>query len=82
MQSIRLDLDSKAATATEILRDVLGVPVTLPEWAELDLSKIASEISALGINEGSLNLLRDKLNAAGLGEYFPQALQEIIGGVQ
>jgi hypothetical protein len=82
VQSIRLDLDSKAATATEILRDVLGVPVTLPEWAELDLSKIASEISELGINEGSLNLLRDKLNAAGLGEYFPQALHEVIGGAQ
>ena len=82
VQSIRLDLDRKAATATEILRDVLGVPVTLPEWAELDLSKIASEVSGLGINEASLNLLRNKLNAAGLGEYFPQALHEIIGGAQ
>jgi len=82
VQSIKLDLDSKAATATEILRDVLGVPVTLPEWAEHDLSKIASEISALGINEESLNLLRDKLNAAGLSEYFPQALHAVVGGAQ
>ena len=82
VQSVQLDLDSKAATATEILRDVLGVPVTLPEWAELDLSRIASEISALGINENSLTLLRERLAAAGLGEYFPQALHEIIGSVQ
>jgi len=82
VQSILLNLDSKAATATEILRDVLGVPVTLPEWAELDLSTIAREISTLGINEGSLNLLRERLAAAGLSEYFPQALHEIIGGAQ
>ena len=80
VQSIQLNLDSKAATAAEILRDVLGVPVTLPEWAELDLSAIAREISTLGINEISLNLLRERLAEAGLSEYFPQALHEIIGG--
>lgn len=79
VQSILLNLDSKAATATEILRDVLGVPVTLPEWAELDLSEIASEISNLGINENSLTLLRERLATAGLSEYFPQALHAIIG---
>ena len=82
VQSILLNLDSKAATATEILRDVLGVPVTLPEWAEVDLSAIAREISNLGINEHSLNLLRERLTQAGLSEYFPQALQEIVGGAQ
>jgi hypothetical protein len=82
VQSIPLDLDSKAATATEILRDVLGVPVTLPEWAELDLSAITRDISALGINENSLSLLRERLSAAGLSEYFPEALREIIGGAQ
>jgi hypothetical protein len=79
VQSILLNLDSKAATATEILRDVLGVPVTLPEWAALDLSAIAAEIAALGINESSLALLRERLAAAGLSEYFPQALHEVVG---
>ncbi len=82
VQSIKLDLNSKAATATEILREVLGVPVTLPEWAESDLSKIVSEISILGINELSLNLLRKKLAESGLGEYFPQALQNIVEGIK
>lgn len=79
VQSVLLDLDSKAATATEILRDVLGVPVTLPEWAEFDLSEIVSGIAKMGITEISLNLLRENLSNAGLGEYFPQALHELIG---
>lgn len=82
VKSILLDLDSKAASATEILRDVLGVPVTLPEWAADDLSKIASEIAEMGISEESLNLLREKLSAAGLGEYFSQALHTVIGAVK
>ena len=34
VSSLKLDKSNKAGTASEILRDVLGVPVTLPEWAE------------------------------------------------
>ncbi|MEG8241504.1 hypothetical protein MKR66_18290 [Acinetobacter baumannii] len=37
--SYKLDLNQKAATASEILRDVLGVPVTLPKWADDELQK-------------------------------------------
>ena len=38
IQSVRLDYANRAGTAGEILRDVLGVPVTLPAWVEADLS--------------------------------------------
>lgn len=75
--SIKLDLDAKAATANEILRDVLGVPVTLPEWAESDLNNITAEFCHKPITEQSLSELREALSNAGLTEYLPDALKII-----
>jgi hypothetical protein len=79
VSSIRLDLDSKAATASEILRDVLGVPVTLPEWAETDLLKITEQFSHRPITEANINSLKEALKSAGLSEYLPDALKVIAG---
>ncbi|MFL1399231.1 AAA family ATPase, partial [Acinetobacter baumannii] len=47
--SYKLDLNQKAATASEILRDVLGVPVTLPKWADDELQKICSTFTVQDI---------------------------------
>lgn len=80
--SVRLDLDQKASSAGEILRNVLGVPVTLPEWAEEDLQAISVEFSGKEINEEMLNQLRRRLSQVGLGEYFPDALKAVAGGMQ
>lgn len=77
VSSIKLDLDAKAATASEILRDVLGVPVTLPEWAEGELKKITAEFCRKPISEQSLRELREALDNAGLNEYLPDALKSI-----
>lgn len=75
--SMRLDLDKKASTANEILRDVLGVPVTLPEWAEKDLKNITTEFCNKPITENNIHALRVALNDAGLSEYLPDALKAI-----
>jgi hypothetical protein len=79
VSSIKLDLDAKAATASEILRDVLGVPVTLPEWAESELKHITEEFCRKPISEKSFRDLREALNNAGLNEYLPDALKLIAG---
>lgn len=79
VQSIKLDLDGKAATAAEILRDVLGVPVTLPEWAEDNLKGIINEMQGKAINESFIASLRERLSQNGLGEYLPQALSQVLG---
>lgn len=75
VSSLKLDLNLKAATASEILRDVLGVPVTLPEWAEIDLKKITDEFCGKPITNENLDQLRSQLKNAGLSEYFPDALK-------
>ena len=81
VSSIRLDLDTKASTANEILRDVLGVPVTLPEWAESDLRKITAEFSNKPITEQNIYALREALAEAGLSEYLPDALKVIASQI-
>ena len=77
--SYKLDLNQKAATASEILRDVLGVPVTLPKWADDELQKICSTFTVQDITTDGLSRLRAELNNAGLGEFYPEALSNIVG---
>jgi hypothetical protein len=74
-----LDNSNKAGTASEILRDVLGVPVTLPEWAEDDLRRISGEFQIENLNSANIATLRHRLDGAGLGEYYPEALRQIAG---
>lgn len=76
--SHKLDLNQKASTAHEILREVLGVPVTLPQWAEDDLQQICSRFTAQDVTVSNLALLRSELEQAGLGEFYPQALNNIV----
>ncbi len=76
--SHKLDLNKKAATANEILREVLGVPVTLPQWAEDDLQRICSSFNAVDITPDGLARLRTELEQAGLGEFYPEALNKVV----
>lgn len=78
--SQKLDLNQKAATASEILRDVLGVPVTLPKWAADDLQTICSTFTVEDFKTDGLERLRSVLNEAGLGEFYPEALNTIVKG--
>ena len=77
--SILLNTNDKAATANEILREVLGVPVTLPEWAEEELDKITQNFNDNNINKETLKELRKQLDEVGLAEYYPEALKSIVG---
>lgn len=77
VSSLKLDAADKAGTASEILRDVLGVPVTLPEWAEEDLRRIAAQYQITDLNSERIADLRRNLDEAGLGEYYPEALRQI-----
>lgn len=78
--SYKLDLNQKAATANEILRDVLGVPVTLPKWADDELQRICSVFTVEDITVDGLSRLRNELNESGLGEFYPEALNNIVTG--
>ncbi|MDA9437237.1 AAA family ATPase [Bradyrhizobium sp. CCBAU 51627] len=75
--SERLPLMNKAATASEILREVLGVPATMPEWVEEDLEGIIGRYRGQKLTSELLDALRRELSSLGFDEYYPDALAEI-----
>lgn len=80
VESVRLDYANRAGTASEILRDVLGVPVTLPTWVEQELSTVVSRYETEPMNQSTLNALRTDLERAGLADVFSEALVRIGHG--
>lgn len=75
--SERLDTVNKAGTASEILREVLGVSATVPEWVEEGLAEVIAEYRNQAITSDSLKLLRAKLASLGYDQMYPEALAAI-----
>ncbi|PFC37731.1 AAA family ATPase [Bacillus cereus] len=75
-----LDFENRAANASEILRDVLGVPVTMPLWVENRLEDILQSYKGYEITPESYKRLKDELSSIGLKDHLPQALGILQGG--
>ncbi|MCJ2074241.1 AAA family ATPase [Methylobacterium sp. E-016] len=75
--SEKLDTINKAGTAGDMLREVLGVPVTMPEWVEHDIDNIIEKYRGKEISVSLLASLRRDLNSVGFGEYYPSALASL-----
>ncbi|MGV1905711.1 AAA family ATPase [Agrobacterium cavarae] len=78
--SERLDTVNKAGNASEILRDVLGVSATIPEWVEEGLDQVVSRYRNTEISVETLKSLRAELSSLGYGELYPTALAAITEG--
>lgn len=73
VESKKLETVDKAGTANEILRDVLGLPFTIPLWAEAKLASIVKKYAEKGVSEETIDELEAELTAAGL--------ENIIGNI-
>jgi energy-coupling factor transporter ATP-binding protein EcfA2 len=80
ISSIRLDHVNRAGTAGEMLREVLGVPVTLPAWVESDLQAIVGRYQRIAIDDDTLEQFRLDISAAGLDDLFTDALTMLGAG--
>lgn len=80
VESEKLDLVDKAATANEILREVLGVPVTYPLWLEKKLDDIIQIYQKRDLDENVIKSLSDDLRKAGLANLIPMALTSFLSG--
>lgn len=78
--SERLDTVNKAGNASEILRDVLGVSATIPEWVEEGLDQVVSRYRNREISGETLRSLRADLASLGYDELYPTALAAITEG--
>lgn len=79
VESIRLDSIKRAATANEILREVLGVPATMPSWAHQEVRAILDDFQDRDLNEESIAALRKNLEDRGFEELYPEALAKFLG---
>ena len=76
--SEKLDLVNKARTATEILNEVLGVPFTMPIWAEKTLIELVNKYKHINITEDSVEEMRGEFKKAGLESLMPLALKTVL----
>ncbi len=80
VESTRLDHANRAGPASEILRDVLGVPVTLPAWVQRDLEEIVEKYAARGLDDAMIAELRSDVDKAGLNDLFSDAVSMLARG--
>ena len=78
VNSVRLDLVSKAKTATEILHEVLGVPFTMPVWAERALEQIVLDYANREMTQATFSEMREELAKLGLESLMPLALKKTL----
>lgn len=78
VSSHKLDNLQKAGPANDILREVLGVPVTMPEWSASELERIATAFASKKMDAEALKSLRSQLQDAGLGDFYPDTLERIL----
>jgi energy-coupling factor transporter ATP-binding protein EcfA2 len=78
VRAIALDQKRKAGSASDILKEVLGVTVSMPEWAAKRLDEIVLEFQNVEISPDNLNKLRARLSEVGFSEYYPDALARLV----
>jgi energy-coupling factor transporter ATP-binding protein EcfA2 len=71
VSSIRLDTVNRAGTASQILRDVLGLPTTYPEWVADGVDAIINRYRNRPFNEELLESLRTELKESGYSDLYP-----------
>jgi hypothetical protein len=75
--SVALQEADLSGTANETLREILGVPLSVPIWVENRLDEIARKYTQLPMTAENLARLRDELRGAGLGALLPEALDVV-----
>ena len=78
--SEKLDMINRAGSASEILREVLGVRATFPEWVEEDLEKIVKKFRERILTRETLSDLRSELSQKGYEFLYPEALATLMEG--
>tara|TARA_R110002051_G_scaffold48299_2_gene94910 strand:+ start:2874 stop:3587 length:714 start_codon:yes stop_codon:yes gene_type:complete len=76
IRSEHLDTVNRAGTASEILREVLGVPATIPEWAGERAKEIVESYRGKELTSASLDAMHDELKSEGLVSEYPTAVFE------
>lgn len=69
--------DFRSSTPDDVLRDVLGLPFTMPIWAAQSLERIVEKHTKETMSAESFRALARELKVEGLGEFIPESLEMI-----
>ena len=78
VHSRNLSTVDRAASANQILTDVLGVPFPMPLWVEREVERIVEDLLSSKISEIVLSETRAKLSELGLGDMFPTVIDRYL----
>ncbi|MBY0221622.1 AAA family ATPase [Sporosarcina aquimarina] len=73
--SLNLDFENSSKDAFDILKDVLGVTVTMPVWLENELEEAIKGFDTKKLDLNSYNRLKSYLQSKGLEDYLSEMLQ-------
>ncbi|EIZ1043744.1 AAA family ATPase [Vibrio parahaemolyticus] len=76
--SRKLDMIDKSGNAAKVLREVLGVPVTVPVWVEDEIKEVVKKYSEQGVDEGLFQRMRQELEERELQEFMPKAITLVV----
>lgn len=76
--SYKLDLVNRAKNATEILKEVLGVPFTMPIWVEDKYNEIINKYSGKELTKELFEELRASFQELGMADLMPKALTSLV----
>lgn len=78
VESILLENIEKSGTANEILREVLGIETTMPNWVDDKIESIISKYSNTGITVENLQSFKSELKTVGLDKYVSASVANLI----
>ncbi len=78
--SEKLDAVNKSSSANEILREVLGVEATIPQWAIDEVKSIIKKYDGSQITSEILISLREEFSSIGFGDHYSYALADLVKG--
>jgi predicted ATP-dependent endonuclease of OLD family len=78
VQSMLLENIEKSGSANEILRDVLGIDSTKPEWVNNQIDVIINRYSDKGITPENIEQFKSELKQVGLDKYVHTSIADLI----
>ncbi|GAB3421969.1 AAA family ATPase [Niabella aquatica] len=78
VQSLLLENIEKSGSANDILREVLGIETTMPNWVDDKIETIISKYSETGITPENLTAFKSELKTVGLEKYVSTSVANLL----
>lgn len=78
VQSFLLENIEKSGSANEILRDVLGIESTKPDWVNNQIDDILNKYSENGITPDNIEKFKSELKMVGLDKFVHTSVADLI----